>query len=121
MTTPIQDLVAAIQKFKPGQPLLNYITIARFPNFKGLESKAKIDFPFPFTALVGANGIGKSSILHALQGMPDGETTAKFWFSTALDPITTIQRDPPRYIYGHWHSVYKGVVETAVSRNKCNT
>lgn len=121
MTTPIQDLVAAIQKFKPGQPLLNYITIARFPNFKGLESKAKIDFPFPFTALVGANGIGKSSILHALQGMPDGETTAKFWFSTALDPITTIQRDPPRYIYGHWHSVYKGVVETRKARTYSKT
>jgi energy-coupling factor transporter ATP-binding protein EcfA2 len=116
MTTSIQELVAAIKKFKPGAPLHHYITIARFPNFKGLERKAEVDFPFPLTALVGANGIGKSSILHALQGMPDGETTAKFWFSTALDPIKTIQKDPPRYIYGHWHSVYNGVVETRKAR-----
>ncbi|MGV6398108.1 ATP-dependent nuclease [Pseudomonas caspiana] len=116
MTTSIKDLVAAVKRLQPGLPLLNYITHARFPNFKGLEPKTRIDFPFAFTALVGANGIGKSSILHAMQGMPDGETTAKFWFATALDPITAIQKDPPRYIYGHWHETFKGVVETRKAR-----
>jgi energy-coupling factor transporter ATP-binding protein EcfA2 len=112
----IKDLVSELEKFKPGAPLLHYITHARFPNFKGLERNTRIDFSFPFTALVGANGIGKSSVLHALHGMPEGESTAKFWFSTALDPIQSKALDPPRYIYGHWHSEYGGAVETRKAR-----
>lgn len=112
----IKKIVAELKKFSPGVPLLNYITHARFPNFKGLERNARIDFSFPFTALVGANGIGKSSILHALHGMPEGESTAKFWFATALDPIKTIVKDPPRYIYGHWNTSFNGSVETRKAR-----
>ncbi|MDP3978809.1 MAG: ATP-binding protein [Pseudomonas sp.] len=112
----IKELVSELEQFKPGAPLLHYITHARFPNFKGLERNAWIDFPFPFTALVGANGIGKSSVLHALHGMPEGESTAKFWFSTALDPIQSKALDPPRYIYGHWHNGYGGAVETRKAR-----
>ncbi|MFB3302352.1 AAA family ATPase [Pseudomonas sp. AMR01] len=112
----IEALIQELLNFKPGAPLLHYITHARFPNFKGLEPGSRIEFPFPLTALVGANGIGKSSVLHALQGMPDGETTAKFWFSTAMDPISTKVQDPPRYIYGHWHQTYKDVVETRKAR-----
>lgn len=112
----IKALVSELEQFEPGKPLLHYITHARFPNFKGLERNTRIDFSFPLTALVGANGIGKSSILHALHGMPEGESTAKFWFSTALDPILNIVQDPPRYIYGHWHESYNGSVETRKAR-----
>ena len=112
----VDSLVAELKEFKPGKPLLNYITHVRFPNFKGLERGMKIDFPFPLTALVGANGIGKSSVLHALYGMPEGQSTAKFWFSTELDPIKSKASDPPRYIYGHWHYHYKGIVETRKAR-----
>lgn len=99
----------------------NYISHAHFPNFKGLESYTRIEFNFPFTAIVGANGIGKSSILHALFGMPEGYSTSKFWFSTALDPIITINKNPPRYVYGHWHDEYKGIVETRKALVKRNT
>ena len=49
----IKELVASVLKLQPGKPLLNYITHARFPNFKGLEKNASIEFPFPLTALVG--------------------------------------------------------------------
>ncbi len=113
----IKQLVASVSKLKPGKPLLNYITHARFPNFKGLEKNASIEFPFPLTALVGANGIGKSSVLHALYGMPDGQSTAKYWFATAVDPIEVkVVRNPPRYIYGHWHEEFKGIVETRKAR-----
>lgn len=113
----IKELVASVLKLQPGKPLLNYITHARFPNFKGLEKNASIEFPFPLTALVGPNGIGKSSVLHALYGMPDGKSTAKYWFATAVDPIEVkVVRDPPRYIYGHWHEGVKGIVETRKAR-----
>lgn len=116
----IRSLVEDLKEFEIGGQLKNYITHAKFPNFKGLEKFAHIDFPFPFTALVGANGIGKSSVLHALYGMPEGKSTAKYWFSTAVDPISSSDsravRSPPRYVYGHWHDGYGGIVETRKAR-----
>jgi hypothetical protein len=83
----IQQTIATLLNFKPGAPLKNYIGFARFPNFKNIERDASIEFDFPLTVLVGASGIGKSSVLHALFGMPEGHSTARFWFSTDLDPI----------------------------------
>lgn len=90
----ITQLVAAVSKFNPGKPLKHYITHAVFPKFKSIEPGTRVDFPFPLTALVGANGIGKSSLLHALWGMPHGYSTHKFWFSTALDPIASKKARP---------------------------
>lgn len=113
----IENNVKVLLKFSPGKPLEKYIVYARFPNFKNIERNAEIYFEFPFTAIVGANGSGKSSILYALFGMPDGFSTSRFWFSTDLDPIVTAAvRDPPRSICGHWHSGYKNVVETRKAR-----
>lgn len=112
----ITQLVAAISKFKPGKPLKHYITHAVFPRFKSIEPGTRVDFPFPLTALVGANGIGKSSLLHALWGMPNLYSTHKFWFSTALDPIASQKGSPQRYFYGHWNEAYKGIVETRKAR-----
>lgn len=109
-------LLKELSGFKPGKPLLHYITHARFINFKGLERNARVDFHFPFTVIVGANGMGKSSILHGLFGMPEGYSTATFWFSTKLDPIEGKSSDPPRYIYGHWHQEKNEVVETRKAR-----
>jgi len=83
----IGDLVEKLKKFKPGSPLKHFITHARFPKFKNIEPGTQIDFQFPITALVGANGIGKTSVLHALWGMPFGSSTSRFWFATDLDPI----------------------------------
>lgn len=108
----IFDLISQIESKDKYSYFKGYISHAVFPNFKGLETSARIEFGFPFTAVVGANGIGKSSILHALFGMPDGYSTSKFWFSTALDPIISINKNPPRYVYGHWHDEFKGIVET---------
>ncbi|MGK3127268.1 ATP-dependent endonuclease [Candidatus Pantoea formicae] len=118
----ICDLIIQVNDKKRNYSFFkNYITHANFPNFKGIESFARIEFNFPFTAVVGANGIGKSSILHALFGMPEGYSTSKFWFSTALDPITSINKNPPRYVYGHWHDEFKGIVETRKALVKRNT
>jgi len=112
----VTNLIETLKKLKPGSPLKNYITHAVFPKFKNIEPGTRVDFEFPLTALVGANGSGKSSLLHALWGMPYGYSTSKFWFSTDLDPIEHIKKDPQRYFYGHWHSTYKGVVETRKAR-----
>jgi predicted ATPase len=109
-------LVDTLRNFKPGRPLKNYITHATFPRFKNIEPRTRIDFDFPFTALVGANGIGKSSLLHALWGMPYGYSTSKFWFSTDLDPIEENKKDPQRYFYGYWHEAYGNIVETRKAR-----
>lgn len=112
----IIELVKTLSVFRPGKPLKNHITHVRFPKFKNIEPGTQIDFHFPLTALVGANGIGKSSVLHALWGMPYGYSTIKFWFATDLDPITGTQKDPQRYVYGHWNESYKGIVETRKAR-----
>ncbi|WP_435750028.1 ATP-dependent nuclease [Thauera sp. AutoDN2] len=109
-------LVDTLKNFAPGKPLKHYITHATFPRFKNIESGTRVDFEFPLTALVGANGIGKSSLLHALWGMPYGHSTSKFWFSTDLDPIEDSNRDPQRYFYGYWHEGFGGVVETRKAR-----
>jgi energy-coupling factor transporter ATP-binding protein EcfA2 len=115
-TIDIEALVSTLAKFKAGKPLKHYISHATFPKFKNFEPGTRLDFEFPFTALVGANGIGKSSLLHALWGMPYGHSTSKFWFSTVLDPIEHSQKNPQRYFYGHWHDGYAGIVETRKAR-----
>jgi energy-coupling factor transporter ATP-binding protein EcfA2 len=112
----IIKLVALLAGFKPGKPLRHYITHATFPKFKSIAPGTRIDFEFPLTALVGANGIGKSSLLHALWGMPFGYSTSKFWFATELDPIEENQKEPQRYFYGYWNESFDGIVETRKAR-----
>lgn len=112
----IAALVETLKGFKPGRPLKNYIAYAVFPKFKHIEAGARVDFPFPLTALVGPNGSGKSSLLHALYGMPARSSTIRFWFATALDPIAGPMRDPQRYFYGHWNESFNGIVETRKAR-----
>lgn len=112
----IESEVQALGSFVEKRLMGNYIGSARFYRFKGLGDEEEITFDFPFTAIVGANGSGKSSVLHALYGMPEGESTSVFWFSTELDPIEGVQNDPPRYVYSHWHKEYKNYVETRKAR-----
>lgn len=108
----IDQLVGVLQHFKPGQQLKHHIGFIQFPSFKALEPNTRIDFSFPLVALVGPNGIGKSSVLHALWGTPFGRSTSKFWFETALDPIV----GTPRYFYSYWNDSYGGYVESRKAR-----
>lgn len=93
-----------------------YITHIRFPRYKNMTDGARVDFTFPVTALVGANGSGKTSVLNALYGAPAGFSTGHYWFSTKVDPIEEGDGSPNRFIYGHFHSKYKCVVETRKAR-----
>jgi predicted ATPase len=113
ISVDIPGLIKKIESFGPGRPLANFIGEATFPNFKGLAPGAKITFAFPLTVIVGPNGSGKSSILHALWGMPLKKSTSRFWFSTAVDPITEGGANGvPRYHYKHWISELNRYVET---------
>ena len=83
----IDDLVNSVDtKFKKGE-FDKFIHEMNFPKFKSFAPNIKVFFKFPITILVGPNGGGKSSLLHAAWGMPHRHSTSRFWFSTPVDPI----------------------------------
>ncbi|MGY4432829.1 putative ATPase [Bradyrhizobium sp. F1.13.1] len=112
MTPPdLEKLLSEAKKFDPDKPTDGFIREATFTNFKNIEAGTKLVFRFPITAIVGANGTGKSSILHALWGMPRGYSTSRFWFSTAVDPIAS-GSNPPSYWYEYRLSKLKIFAQT---------
>lgn len=110
------QLADRLQRLPHGKVLKRYISHIRFPLFKNIERDARIDFPFPISALVGPNGCGKTSALHALYGAPKGFTTSEFWFSTEIDPIREGNGQPNRFIYGHYLDGQDQPVETRKAR-----
>lgn len=95
-----------------------YINHIRFPRYKNIADGTRIDFTFPVTAFVGANGSGKTSVLNALYGTPARKSTGKYWFSTQVDPIQEGDGSPSRFIYGHYNTKIKQIVETRKARVK---
>ncbi|HLY72098.1 MAG TPA: AAA family ATPase [Puia sp.] len=78
-----------------------FIEYIRFPFYKNLQLNSEIIFNFPLTVLVGQNGSGKSSALHAIYGMPEGYSTGIFWFATSVDPIVDDSKNRPGFVYGY--------------------
>ena len=74
-------------------------------------------FDFPMTVLVGKNGSGKSSTLHALFGSPNGYNLGDFWFSTEVDPIKE-SGEANRFFYGYRESKGKEIKEVMMTRSK---
>lgn len=113
----IASLVATLRDFGPGRPLDKFITYTTFPRYKNFESGTRINFEFPITILVGPNGTGKTSLLHALWGMPEGNTLGRFWFSTSVDAIAEGgEEGPHRFVYGHWLATVNKVVASRKAR-----
>jgi len=95
-----------------------YIAHIRFPQYKNLAPNTSIYFSYPITALVGANGTNKSSILRALYGSPENNNLGNFWFSTSIDPIKETGERPSCFIYGYWNPIESKVVEVIKTRVK---
>jgi predicted ATPase len=107
----LRDLLAN----KELEPFIGHI---RFPQYKNLASNTKIDFSYPITALVGANGTNKSSILRALYGAPENNNLGNFWFSTSIDPIKETGNRASCFIYGYWNASEQKIVEVIKTRIK---
>jgi len=117
METNVQKVVDTIQGMKDRGVFKNYIEYIDFPFYKNLEKRTRINFDFPLTVLVGKNGSGKSSTLHALFGAPLGKTCGDFWFSTDVDPILE-SGDKNRYYYGYRENKDDEIKEVIKTRMK---
>lgn len=114
----LKETIYTIEKMKEKGIFNNYIEYIDFPYYKNLVPKTRINFKFPMTVLIGKNGSGKSSTLHALFGAPHGYTCSDFWFSTELDPIAE-SGERNRYFYGYKEnnkSEIKEVIKTRMKR-----
>ena len=93
------ETIENINKMYQDGKFKKYISNIYFPFYKNFEEFSKMDFNFPLTVIVGKNGSGKSSILHALYGCPKGKSLGDFWFSTATDPIKEGNKDGKRHCF----------------------
>jgi len=81
------DLINTVRTIKASGVFKKYVDFIQFPYYRNIDIDTRINFDFPLTIFTGQNGCGKSSALHALWGMPEGNTPYKFWFDTKIDPI----------------------------------
>lgn len=109
------DTLKRLQQQHKLEPYIQYI---RFPKYKNIAPFTKIEFTFPITALVGANGTNKSSLLHALYGSPENNNVGNFWFSTHTDPIKEGRGHRNSFIYGYYNSNIKKNIEVLKTRIK---
>lgn len=114
-TSNEQEKLRSLLANKQLEPFIDHI---RFPQYKNLAPNTKIEFTYPITALVGANGTNKSSILRALYGAPENNNLGNFWFSTSTDPIEETGERASCFIYGYWNNAAQCVVEVIKTRIK---
>lgn len=117
--TSVEDKISTIMRMKERGVFNNYIEYMVFPYYKNLIPGTKIDFAFPITVLVGKNGSGKSSTLHALYGAPYWHSCSEFWFSTEIDPIVESGGNGRnRFFYGYTEGKNSEVKEVMKTRMK---
>ncbi|MFW6272550.1 MAG: AAA family ATPase, partial [bacterium] len=102
MEKEVKLLINTVKVIKSKNQFKKYIDFIIFPYYRNFEINSKINFDFPLTVLIGQNGCGKSSCLHALYGAPEGNTPYKFWFSTKVDPIEYYDDQKRRHSF--WYS-----------------
>lgn len=111
--TTVLELIEKISTKFDAKEFDRFIHSINFPKFKNFAPDAKIDFRFPIAVIVGPNGGGKSSVLHAAWGMPLNHSISRFWFSTPIDPINYDELEQHRVWYSHY---VKGADAFAQSR-----
>lgn len=114
-TSPEQEKLRGLLSSKKLEPYIGHI---RFPQYKNLSPNTRVEFSYPITALVGANGTNKSSILRALYGSPGYNNLGNYWFSTSIDPIEETGGRPSCFIYGYWNPIEGKIVEVIKTRVK---
>lgn len=108
-----------IKRMKENGVFEKYIEYMVFPYYKNLVPGSRINFTFPLTILVGKNGSGKSSTLHALYGAPYWKSCSDFWFSTEVDPIEeTGGAGRNRFFYGYKEDKKTAIKEVMKTRMK---
>lgn len=115
--TKTKELCETIEKMRKNGVFNNYIEYLQFTNYKNMESGERISFDFPFTVLIGRNGTGKSSTLHALYGAPSGYSCGDFWFSTSVDPIEE-NGGRAKYFYGYRKNRNEDIKEVKFHRGQ---
>lgn len=113
----MQEDILVIKNMKERGVFQKYIEYIDFPFYKNLVPRSRINFEFPMTVLIGKNGGGKSSTLHALFGAPQGYTCSDFWFSTEVDPIAE-SGGRNRYFYGYRENKDSEIKEVMKTRMK---
>lgn len=112
-------VIAELEKAFSREQFEPFIRQIRFPHYKNLEPGLSIKFDFPVTAIIGANGTNKTSILRALQACPDQYSISDYWFDTDLDFIDS-SNGRQRYI--HSYRVPSGrlaeVIKTRIQKAK---
>lgn len=116
-TNSLKSLQAAFSYQKDTfEPWIEYI---RFPKYKSLKKDFILHFSFPITIIVGKNGVNKTSILHALYGVPEKQSVGNYWFSTDVDKIDSQDTDNSKkhcMIYAYNHYKAKRCVEVLKTR-----
>lgn len=80
----LEELLRKLRHKGMPEGSLDYV---RFPYYRNLVEGTQVDFLFPYTVLLGPNGTGKSSTLHAIYGALKGNNVSHFWFETEVDKI----------------------------------
>lgn len=112
----IDDLIGMLDRDNDRNIFRQYIEYIRFPLYKNFSPNMRIDFSFPITFLVGANGTGKSSLLQALYGAPKDNNVGQYWFNTELDYISDLKENRHCYIYAYRTPYTKTLAEVLRSR-----
>jgi len=115
-TKLINDLKNIFENDSKRNIFKKFIEYIRFPFFKNFDKDLKITFNFPITFIVGENGSGKSSLLHALYGSPKGKSVEEYWYNTALDPIVDLKDNRHCFIYSFKTEYSKTYVEVIKTR-----
>jgi predicted ATPase len=114
----VDDIKGMFERDSKRKIFQKYIEYIRFPFFKNFEANLKINFNFPVIFIVGQNGSGKSSLLHALYGAPKGKSVGDFWYTTNLDEIKELKNNRHRFIYSYVTRYTKQQVEVLKTRIK---